>query len=107
MLLVYTTMPSMQEAKDIATHVVQKNLAAGANIIPGAYSIYHWQGKVEHAEECICLFQSTQELFAPLTNAIKERHSYEVPCIIAMPLEEAEKHFAAWITQHCKPNFPF
>ncbi len=102
MLLVYTTMPSMQEAKDIASHVVEARLAAGANIIPGAYSIYHWLGKIEHAQECICLFQSTEKQFEALSQAIQERHSYEVPCIIAMPLEKAEKHFAAWITQHCQ-----
>ncbi len=103
MLLIYTTLPNMQQAQDLAHQVVAHGLAAGANIIPGMHSIYHWQGEIVQAQECICLFQSTHQAYAALELFIKERHSYEVPCIIAMPLEKAEAQFAAWIQQHCVP----
>ncbi len=103
MLLVYTTTPTLAEAKELAAHIVKERLAAGANIIPALHSIYHWQGEVVQAEECACLFQTTKENFVALEKTLQERHSYEVPCIIAMPLEKAEKHFAAWIQQHCHP----
>ncbi len=103
MLLVYTTTPTLAEAKDLAQYIVEQGLAAGANIIPRMHSIYHWQGEIIHAEECICLFQSTKENFVAIEKSLKERHSYETPCIIAMPLEEVEKNFASWISQHCQP----
>ncbi len=102
MLLVYTTMPTFKEAQSIARHVVKAGLAAGANILAPMHSVYHWKGAVQEHEEYACLFQSTRENFAALSEAIKKEHSYEVPCIVAMPLEMAEENFAAWIHTHCK-----
>ncbi len=99
MLLVYTTMKDMAEAKAIAGHIIAQRLAAGANIIPDMHSIYHWQGEIHHAEECVCLFQTTKENFNALEKAIQEKHSYEVPCIIAMPIEKTAKTFARWICE--------
>ncbi len=101
MLLVYTTTPSLAEAQSLAQYIVEQGLAAGANIIPKTYSIYHWQKKIVHAEECICLFQCTKQSYSALELTIQKKHSYDTPCIIAMPLEKAEKNFAAWIGQHC------
>ncbi len=102
MILVYTTMPSLAEAKRIAAHVLQSNLVAGANILPPMYSMYHWKGDIAEHEEYACLFQSTKQNFDALCEAIKKEHSYEVPCIIAMPLEMAEQNFALWLRKHCQ-----
>ncbi len=101
MLFVYMTASSFAEAKHIATQVVTQRLAAGANILPGAYSIYHWQGEIVHSQECICIFKSTQENFAALQDIILRLHSYKTPCIIALPMQAVEENFGAWIQQEC------
>ncbi len=103
MLLVYTTTKDFAEATTIATFIIEQRLAAGANILPSMHSVYHWQGKIVHAEECVCLFQTKKENFDALAHAIKEKHSYDVPCIIAMPIEKASQSFAQWIHHESTP----
>ncbi len=99
MLLIYVTMPSMEEAKTIASNIVEKRLAACANIIPGMHSIYHWQGKIEQSTEYVCLFKTRKENFNALQEAITQLHSYITPCIIALPIVDAAAPFAKWIQE--------
>ncbi len=101
MLLVYMTASSYSQAKNIAYNIISKRLAAGVNIIPKVHSIYHWKGEIVQTDECVCIFKSTQENFIALKNAIIELHSYETPCIMALPLAEVEENFGAWINQEC------
>ncbi len=102
MLFVYTTTSTIMEAKTIATHIIEQRLAAGVNIIPQVHSIYHWQGNIVQSEECICIFKSTQENFDTLKKAILLLHSYETPCIVALPIADIEERFGAWIKQESR-----
>ncbi len=102
MILVYVTTKNFDEARTIAEKIVEQRLAAGANIIPSMTSIYHWKGKIESSNECACIFKTTQKNFTALSSAIKALHSYETPCIIALPITEAEKAFGAWIQEECR-----
>ncbi len=97
MIFVYMTAPTMQEAKSIAAHMVEKRLAAGVNIFPEVHSIYHWQGKVENASECVCIFKTDKANFNALRHAIIEKHSYITPCIVALPVEDADENFTKWV----------
>ncbi len=103
MLIVYMTASTIAEAKAIATYAVEQRLAAGVNILPQAHSIYHWQGNTVHAEECICLFKTTQNNFEALKKAILHLHSYQTPCILALPMAAVEEQFGMWIQQECRP----
>ncbi len=99
MIFVYVTTPSLEEAKAIASFVVENRLAAGVNIFPEVHSIYHWQGKVENAKECVCIFKTRQDNFTLLRDAIMEKHSYITPCIVALPVADAAPEFAKWIQE--------
>ncbi len=99
MLFVYVTTPHMEEAKQIATYVIEQRLAACVNIFPEMHSIYHWQGKIENATECVCIFKTKQENYLRLQAAIMEKHSYETPCIVALPVKEAAPDFANWVSK--------
>ncbi len=102
MLFVYVTTANIDEAKKIAEKVVQNRLAACANILPQMYSIYHWQGKVEQATECVCIFKTTKSNFEELKQVITKLHSYETPCIVALPMTDIAEPFAKWINEETK-----
>lgn len=97
LLLVYITVDQMQEARTLAQMLVEKRLAAGVNIVPGITSIYHWDGQIREHSECLLLAQTTADRFAELELAVCAKHSYVVPCIVAMPLSAASIPFAQWI----------
>ncbi len=102
MLFVYITAKDFDEAERITTHVVEKRLAAGGNIFAPMLSIYHWQGKIERSTECACVFKTTEENFPALKDAILRLHSYKTPCVIALPVLEAEAAFDTWVQQECR-----
>jgi len=96
-ILVLTTCNSSEIASLIADSLVNKKLAACVNIMQGVESVYQWQGKIEHAAEILLLIKSQQSLFLPLKQAIQELHDYELPEIIAVPIDAGEKNYLNWI----------
>ncbi len=106
MLLVYVTTKDDSEAKKIANHAVEQRLAAGVNIFPSIQSVYHWQGEIVHNEECVCIFKTTQEKFSALRDAIVRLHSYDTPCVVAVPTVAAHEPFVAWAYKECRCAFP-
>ncbi len=99
MIFVYITTPSIDEAKNIASFILEQHLAAGVNIFPEVHSMYHWQGKLESAMECVCIFKTAKDNFDALRDAIMTRHSYINPCIVALPVADAAPDFARWIQE--------
>ena len=97
MLLVLCTFPDLERARQIGTLLVEKQLAACVNLLPGVESIYRWEGKVEAAGEVIAIFKTTREAFSGFRDALAESHPYEVPEIIALKPEDVASSYAAWI----------
>jgi len=96
-LLVITTCPNGACADDIALHLVENQLAACVNQLPGVRSVYQWQGKV-HADQEILLFIKTRaDAYARLEEAIRARHPYELPEVIALPIVQGSAPYLAWI----------
>lgn len=98
-VLVYTTWPSIVEAERAGREIVEKRLAACVNILPGMVSHYWWQGKIERAEEAVMIVKTRTSLAEPVRQAVKERHSYETPAIMVLPVESADADYHAWILQ--------
>jgi periplasmic divalent cation tolerance protein len=95
--LVYVTAPSMEEAERLARLAVESRLAACANILPGMRSLYWWKGALETAEECVLLLKTTDADVAALTEALARAHSYECPCVVALPITSGNPGFLRWI----------
>ena len=85
-LIVITNCPDEETANRIALAVVEAKLAACVNILPRVQSIYRWQGAVESAVEVPLLIKTTAAAYPALEAAIRERHPYDVPEIIALPI---------------------
>ncbi len=96
-IVVLSTADSEESAATLAKALVEQRLAACVNIIPGARSIYRWQGKVEDAAEWILVIKSRRDLFDRLREAIAKAHSYEVPEVIALPVVDGSESYLAWI----------
>jgi len=102
-VFVYTTFPGLVEAEEAAKVIVERRLAACANILPGVVSHYWWRGKVERAEEVVALFKTRASLAEPFRAAIKELHSYDVPAISVLPIESMDRDYLNWLMDETKP----
>lgn len=100
-LLVITTLPDEESATALAEHLVGQHLAACVNTLAPCRSIYRWQGKVEHADEIPLLIKTTQDRYAELEAAIRARHPYELPEIVAVPVGAGLPAYLDWIATEC------
>lgn len=96
-IIVLTTCNSSELASSIADSLVSSKLAACVNIVKGIESVYQWQGKIEHDKEILLIIKTKKNLFSQVEQAIQERHDYELPEIIAVPIEAGEKNYLNWI----------
>jgi periplasmic divalent cation tolerance protein len=102
--LVLCSFPDIDSARQIGTLLVERQLAACVNLLPGAESIYHWQGKVESAPEVLALFKTTEALRPTLEEALAEAHPYEVPEIISIQPDAVAGPYRAWLLESLRQN---
>ncbi len=95
-IFVYITCESLDEARKIARHLLEKRLIACANIFP-VRSLFWWEGKIEECNEFVMIVKTKAERFKELREEVKKIHSYSVPCICAFVVEEGNKEFLEWI----------
>ena len=105
-LFVYVTMPDAATAMHIAREAVHQRVCACANMLAPVWSCYHWQGKVEEADEVACIFKTTSERFPAFEACIRKLHPYEVPCIVALPVQVGNEDFLQWIHRETTPDTP-
>jgi periplasmic divalent cation tolerance protein len=97
--IVLTTVGSEDEARKIAQHLVETQLAACVNIIPHVESIYRWQGKLESSREWLLLIKTSSERFPAARDAIRAMHSYELPECIAVNIEDGSPDYLKWLAE--------
>ncbi|MCL7420343.1 MAG: divalent-cation tolerance protein CutA [Methylobacter sp.] len=95
--LILCTCPDRDTADKIARLLVTGQLAACVNILPGILSVYTWQGQVESAQEHLLLIKSSKDRYQALEAAIRDNHPYDVPEIIAVPVEAGLPEYLHWI----------
>ena len=96
-LLILTNCPDEESANVIALAVVEAKLAACVNILPRVQSVYRWQGTVESASEIPLLIKSTAKNYPALEAAIRARHPYDIPEIIALPIRQGLPAYLNWV----------
>lgn len=98
MTLVYMTCGDEDEARRIGRTLVEERLAACANVIGGMKAIYRWQGSVQEDEEVVLIAKTQQARVDRLSARVKELHSYDVPCVVALPIAGGNPEFLQWLT---------
>ena len=96
-LLVLTNLPERAAAERLADTLSEKRLAACVNILAPCRSVYRWKGAVQHDEEHPMLIKTTAERYAELEKALRSGHPYELPEIIAVPIERGLPAYLEWV----------
>lgn len=100
--LVYITAENREEAEKIGGLLVEKRLAACANIIDGMQSLFWWENKLESGQETVLLVKTRESLVNELTEAVNAAHSYDCPCVVAIPVIGGNPDFIQWINDETK-----
>ena len=105
-LIVLTNLPNEAAARTLAERLVMARLAACVNLLPPCTSVYRWQGALESAREVPLLIKTTAERYEALQTAILDAHPYELPEIVAVPVQQAFAPFAKWVADETRPLPP-
>jgi periplasmic divalent cation tolerance protein len=103
-LLTFCTFPDDSTARQIGTVMIERQLAACVNLIPGVASIYRWQGQVETAMETLAIFKTTRATHAEFSRVLAELHPYEVPEIVAIEPSEIHAPYLQWWLSNAAPR---
>jgi periplasmic divalent cation tolerance protein len=100
---IITTTGAKTDAERLAAELVQRRLAACAQVSGPITSTYRWQGKVETAQEWLCTFKTRRDLYARVQEAILALHPYEQPEILAVPVADGSAGYLAWLDEQVLP----
>jgi periplasmic divalent cation tolerance protein len=98
-IVVLSTCATEEEAAKLARALVEARVAACVTLVPGARSVYRWQGAIESAAECLLIIKSSRQLFEPLRMALEQAHAYDVPEALAMPVVEGAPKYMHWLEE--------
>jgi periplasmic divalent cation tolerance protein len=96
-LLVLTTLASEHAARALVTALVADRLVACGTLLPGARSIYRWAGELTEETEVVVLLKTDARKWDALAAAVREKHPYEVPELLALPVERGLEPYLAWL----------
>jgi periplasmic divalent cation tolerance protein len=96
-LVVLVTAPSPEKAAELARRLVEERLAACGNVLPGLRSIYRWEGKVQDESEALLVLKTTRDRFEALRDRVLALHPYQVPEVLALPVEAGSEQYLAWV----------
>ncbi len=96
---VLVTVPDAGKAAELARALVEERLAACGNVIAGVRSIYRWEGKVQDEGEVLLVLKTARRRFPDLLARLRSLHPYEVPEILAIPVEEGNGAYLDWVDQ--------
>ncbi len=100
--IVFSTIDDVHKAQQLATTLVNGKLAACVNIIPSVWSVYHWQGTVENAVENLLIIKTSEGRLDELMDRLRELHPYDLPEIIALPVETGLPEYLRWVVEITK-----
>ena len=103
MLLVLSTFPSEDEAARVVRSLVEERLVACGNLLPGARSLYRWEGRVADEREVVALLKTRKQDWPALMSRLHELHPYDVPECIALRLAAGAPRYLAWLEEALAP----
>ena len=98
--IILTTFPDGETARQIGTVLIEKQLAACVNIVPGIESIYRWDGEMQRESEVLALIKTTEAAWPQLEKTLAELHPYDVPEIIALNPDRGSKPYLDWVAEN-------
>ena len=102
-LVVLTTVASADEAVALIRSLLDRRLIACGTLLPGARSLYRWEGKIADEQEVVVLLKTLSGRIEALEAAFAELHPYKVPELLALPVHAGLERYLAWITAETAP----
>ncbi|NEQ44280.1 MAG: divalent-cation tolerance protein CutA [Leptolyngbya sp. SIOISBB] len=99
--VILVTVDTQEAAQEIAAALVSDRLAACVNLYP-IHSIYTWEGKVEQAAEWQLMLKTDLALFEQITAALDMLHPYDVPEMLALPIQQGSEPYMTWLSQNTR-----
>lgn len=96
-VVILCTVPDEASAQELAARVLGEKLAACATLLPGASSLYYWEGKLEQEYEVQMLFKSNRQHQDALLSYLKQHHPYQTPELLVLPVMAGDKDYLLWI----------
>lgn len=97
LVLALTTVPERETGERIAAALVEERLAACATLLPGATSVYRWEGAVQRETEVVMLLKTRRSRVAALGERLAALHPYTVPELVALPIEAGLEAYCRWV----------
>ena len=94
---IYVTTASLDEAKRIGRALVEERLAACVTVMPGVVSLYRWEGAVQEDTEAVFFAKTRADLVDAVIARVRDLHGYDVPCIVALPIDAGNLAYLDWI----------
>jgi periplasmic divalent cation tolerance protein len=94
--------PDLFSAEQLAQYLVEEKLAACVNLIPHVQSLYLWENKIVKDQEVTLIIKTTSDCYDNLEQAIKQRHSYQIPEIIALPIINGYQPYLNWLKENTR-----
>ena len=98
-IVLFITAADEEEARLISRVLLEQRKAACVNILPGASSVFWWQGKIDSAQESLLVVKTRATLITDIVQLVKQLHSNDVPEIIALPVIGGNKDYLEWIDE--------
>jgi periplasmic divalent cation tolerance protein len=96
-LVVLTTLATDGDARALVNALVADRLIACGTLLPGARSIYRWKGNVTEEGEVVVLLKTDASKWEALSAAVRERHPYDVPELLALPVARGLDRYLSWL----------
>lgn len=98
-LVVLTTLANGEDARKLVRELLDDRLVACGTVLPGATSIYRWKGAVAEEGEAMVLLKTDASRWDALAEAVRQRHPYEVPELLALPVHRGLDRYLAWLSE--------
>ncbi|MFP1925820.1 divalent cation tolerance protein CutA [Lonsdalea quercina] len=96
-VVVLCTAPDDASARVLAAAALEAELAACVTLLPGATSLYRWEGKLEQQQEIQLMLKSDQAHFQDLFTLLKQQHPYQTPELLALPVHDGDNDYLSWL----------
>jgi periplasmic divalent cation tolerance protein len=97
-LVVLTTLGDADAARAFVAALVESRVIACGTLVPGATSIYRWEGELKEESEVVVLLKTDASKWDDLCAAVRERHPYQVPELLALPVTQGLDLYLSWLT---------
>ncbi len=96
---VLVTVPEAGKAAELARALVEERVVACGNVLPGVRSIYRWEGRIQDEAEVLLVLKTTRRRIPDLLARVRALHPYEVPEILALPVEAGNEAYLGWVME--------